>query len=89
MNSIVQWMIDRLKEASTWRGIIMLITGITGFTVDEQHTQAIIAAGIALVGMIGIFAKDKEAKVINIEVPTNDPMSRNERVSEGINDESI
>jgi hypothetical protein len=80
MNSFIYWVIDRLDEPSTWRGIIMLITGVTGFALDEEHTQAVIAAGISIVGLIGMFSRDKKVVIINPEPHASHPMSRNNEI---------
>lgn len=54
-----QYVIDRLKEVSTWRGIILIITAF-GVTLSPEQAESIIAAGIALVGMFGVLRKEKK-----------------------------
>ena len=49
--------IKRFKEPSTWRGIMMLATAV-GVNVSPELQEHIIAAGIALTGMIGLFTGD-------------------------------
>lgn len=55
-------MIDRigiaLSEASTWRGIIMLLMA-AGIQVDPAQQTAIIQAGLAVAGLIAVFFKRK------------------------------
>lgn len=55
-------MIDRIGiafgEASTWRGIIMLLTAV-GLQIDPAQQTAIIQAGLAIVGLISVFFKRK------------------------------
>jgi hypothetical protein len=48
--------LDRLKENSTWRGLIMVATAL-GVKLDPTQSEAIIAAGLALVGIINVFRK--------------------------------
>ena len=59
-------MIDRigiaLGEASTWRGIIMLLMA-AGMQIDPAQQTAIIQAGLALVGLISVFFKRNPASV--------------------------
>ncbi len=59
-------MIDRigiaLGEASTWRGIIMLLTAI-GLQIEPAQQTAIIQAGLAIVGLISVFFKRKTPAV--------------------------
>lgn len=51
--------LTRLREASTWRGIVMLLTA-AGVALSAAQTEAIIAAGMALVGLIGVFVPDSK-----------------------------
>lgn len=52
------YIIDRLKEASTWRGIIALLTA-AGVTISPEMVDKVVAAGLAVMGIIGMFFKDK------------------------------
>ena len=47
----------RLSEASTWRGVIALIAAF-GITISPAQTEAIVAAGLAIIGAIGVFTAD-------------------------------
>jgi hypothetical protein len=47
------YLLARLKEASTWRGFVYLLTAL-GVTVSPALAEAIIAAGMALAGVIGV-----------------------------------
>ena len=49
----MNWLLKRLQEVSTWRGIILLLTAI-GVKLEPDLAEAIIAAGLALVGIINI-----------------------------------
>jgi len=55
---MVAYIIARLKEASTWRGIIGLLTA-AGVTISPEMLDKIVAAGLAAMGVIGAFFKDK------------------------------
>lgn len=52
----MSYVLDRLKENSTWRGLIMVATAL-GVKLDPTQSEAIIAAGLALVGIINVFRK--------------------------------
>ncbi len=52
------YILDRLAENSTWRGLILVGTAI-GLKVEPEHQEAIVAAGLSLVGVINIFRKGK------------------------------
>lgn len=48
------WIFDRLKENSTWRGLILL-AGVFGAKLRPDEQEAIIAAALSLVALINIF----------------------------------
>lgn len=52
------YIFDRLKEASTWRGITLFLTAL-GIPMAPGLTDAIVSAGLAITGLIGIITKDK------------------------------
>jgi len=56
MNDKISWLIDRLSENSTWRGIIGIVTA-TGVVLKPEQADKIIAAGMAIVAVINIFRK--------------------------------
>jgi len=58
MNAIY-FILDRLAENSTWRGIIMVVTAI-GLKLDPAQGDAIIATGLSLVGLINVFRKESK-----------------------------
>jgi hypothetical protein len=43
-----------LGEASTWRGLVLIVTAL-GIRLDPDQIDAIVAAGLALHGLIGVF----------------------------------
>ena len=49
-------MLNQLGQNSTWRGLIMVV-GALGWQLSESHNEAIIAAALALVGLINVFRK--------------------------------
>lgn len=48
----------RLKEPSTWRGIILILTA-AGVPIAPQMGEAIICVGLALAGGVGMVTPDK------------------------------
>jgi hypothetical protein len=56
---MISYLIERLSENSTWRGIVMLLTAV-GVQVDPAQSNAIIAAGLALIGLINVFRKQSK-----------------------------
>jgi hypothetical protein len=45
-----------LGEASTWRGILVLLT-LAGVQLAPEQTEAVIKAALALYGLFGVFFK--------------------------------
>ena len=54
----MKYIVDRLKEPSSWRGLIMLATAF-GVSVTPDLVASIVAAGTGLAGIIGFAFKDK------------------------------
>jgi hypothetical protein len=55
---MLDFILERGKEASTWRGLVALVTA-AGITISPELTEAIIAVGLGIIGLIGVLAKDK------------------------------
>ena len=51
------YIFSRLKERSTWLGLIALATAC-GATIETVLAEQIIAAGMAIAGLIGVLTKD-------------------------------
>jgi hypothetical protein len=58
---MLKYLLGRLNEASTWRGVIALLTAI-GVTLSPEQQNAIIAAGLSVIGLVGVFFGDKIKK---------------------------
>lgn len=56
---MIKFLLDRAKEPSTWRGIVAILTA-AGVTLSPEQGEAIIALGLAVIGAIGVFSKDKK-----------------------------
>ena len=52
------YILERAKEPSSWRGLLLLLTAI-GIPVAPELADAIIAVGLALAGLIGVATPDK------------------------------
>jgi len=57
-HGIWHYVMDRLAEPSTWRGIVALMTA-TGLAIDPEQATAIVAVGVAIIGLIGAFLPDR------------------------------
>jgi F0F1-type ATP synthase assembly protein I len=63
---MIGYILDRLNETSTWRGVIGVLTGL-GVKVRPDLAESIIAAGIALMGIINIFRKEKSVSAASVD----------------------
>jgi hypothetical protein len=50
------WILDRLKERSTWLGLVSVLTG-AGVSLQPELAEAIITAGAAVAGVVAIATK--------------------------------
>ena len=61
LQTAVDWILARLGENSTWRGIILTLTGL-GITIKPDKIAAITATGLAVVGLINVFREAPPSK---------------------------
>ena len=52
------YILARMKEPSTWRGLTLLLTAL-GIPLAPGVSDAIIAAGLGIAGLIGALTPDK------------------------------
>ena len=53
----MKYLLERLKEASTWRGIILVATAF-GAHWSPESQSAVITAGVGLAGFVGAVIPD-------------------------------
>ena len=58
-HDVVEFFLLRLRERSTWLGLISLATA-AGLILSEAQQEAVIAAGSALAGLIAALTPDKK-----------------------------
>jgi hypothetical protein len=51
------YILDRVREPSTWRGAILFLTAI-GVPIAPQMAEAIVTAGLGIAGLVGILTSD-------------------------------
>ena len=51
------YILDRAKEASTWRGVCLFLTAI-GIPIAPDYMEAIVSVGMSVAGLIGMITKD-------------------------------
>lgn len=73
---MLKWIIARLKEPSTMRGLVWLAT-VAGLSLRPDQAEAIVTAGMALAGLLGVFLSD-DTKPVRIDLPPIDLQARPE-----------
>lgn len=63
----MNWLAARLREPSTWRGLIWLATAC-GVTLRPEVWEQITAVGMAVAGLIGVLTSEKPARV-DVQLP--------------------
>jgi hypothetical protein len=53
-----KFLLRRLREPSTWAGIVTVITALAGWQLDDAQRDAIVLAGTSLVGLLLVFTKE-------------------------------
>lgn len=59
MDMLKLYVVNRAKEASTWRGVVMLLTAV-GLKITPEMADAIISVGIAVAGLVGMLLPDSK-----------------------------
>lgn len=87
----VRFMLRRLKEPSTWAGIVTAATAMAGWNLEPEQREAVIALGVSLVGVLLAFVRESgeteaaradkaaeaiEAAVADAPAPTETPAAR-------------
>ena len=57
-DAVLNWLLARLREPSSWRGIVWLLT-VFGLAIKPGQAEAIVTAGMALAGLLGVFLSDE------------------------------
>jgi len=53
------WLLNRLREPSTWRGLVWLLTAC-GITLRPEVWEQVTAVGMAVAGLIGVVFPDQK-----------------------------
>lgn len=60
MKTAIDYLLARLSEQSTWKGIIGVLTG-AGVIIEPNKAAAIIAIGMAVIGAINVFRNEQKS----------------------------
>jgi len=56
---IINILLEKLSENSTWRGLILVATAL-GLKLDPELQTQILAAGLGVIGLINVVRKGKK-----------------------------
>jgi len=56
MKNLLNTLLEKLSENSTWRGLILIATAV-GVKIEPELQEAILVAGLGLVGLINVIRK--------------------------------
>jgi hypothetical protein len=77
----MNWLLNRLREASTWRGLVWLLT-VSGVALRPDQVEAIVLTGMAIAGLLGVFLQDKardtNERTRKTDIPEIDLVGRSE-----------
>lgn len=60
LKTFLGYLLARLRERSTWLGLISLATAL-GIAVSQSQQEAVIAAGSAVAGLVAALVPDADA----------------------------
>jgi len=56
---VMGYVLARMAEASTWRGVVVIITAM-GVHLSPDQVAGILTAGLGLSGLVGVMFADKK-----------------------------
>jgi hypothetical protein len=56
----MDYLIEKLKEPSTWKGLVWIVTAF-GVVLSPEQKEAIAGLGMAVAGLIGVFVEKGNA----------------------------
>ncbi|MCA7012510.1 hypothetical protein LF934_07600 [Dickeya dadantii] len=55
----MDYILERLKEPSTWRGIILFVAGVFGWQMGADTQAMVVSVGVTAAGVVGAALPDK------------------------------
>lgn len=62
LKNLLNWLLDRLSETSTWRGIFQMMAAAGIYNISDNNAAKVTAAGLGVVGVINIFREGSPTK---------------------------
>ncbi len=57
---MIRYLIARLQEPSTWRGLVLIATAF-GSVISPDQVEAIVIGGLFLAGLLGAIVPDSQS----------------------------
>lgn len=57
ITKLLKQLLERLKERSTWVGLITILTSI-GINIKPELSEGIVSAGMGIVGLVFVLTRD-------------------------------
>ena len=71
MDMILAFVVSRMKERSTWLGLVGILSSF-GVALQPEYVEAIASIGVALSGVVLVLTRDLTKEKIATEVAKND-----------------
>lgn len=80
----MNWLLNRLREPSTWRGLVWLLTAL-GVSLSPDAWAHITTIGMAAAGLIGVITREEPTQV-EIQLPPIDLIAESQtvRIDDGL-----
>ncbi len=62
MSSIIEMIAGKLAERSTWVGLTLLVTSVTGWQMPELLAEPVTMAGMGIAAILLVIVKGKRVK---------------------------
>lgn len=59
IEAVKAFVVARLQESSTWRGLILIATAGFGWQVPPERAEAIVLGGLMLAGLVAVAFPDR------------------------------
>jgi len=59
MKKLIDVVLERLSDNSTWRGVLLILTAV-GLKLETELQNAILAVGLSAVGLINVVRNGKK-----------------------------
>ena len=68
------WILRRLREPTTWAGLLTLVCSAAGFTLTPEQQQAIVGVFVAIVGAVLVVFPERSSSAVQPDKPQTQPL---------------